>query len=202
MTVPPYDPASGPDDREGASSGTPSGWGPPPVTGYAQEQGQEGQYGQQEGQYGQPQYGQPQYGQPGYGQPPGYGPGYGAPAYGPAGYGQPPAQGGPVRPEDVTWAVLGHLSIFVGLALVGPLIAYLVQKDASPFVRHHAAEALNFHITLTIAMIVSAVLMLLLVGFLLLIALFVVGAVLAIVAAVAAGNRQSYRYPLTIHFVS
>ena len=129
---------------------------------------------------------------PGYGPPAGYDPGYGAAPYGP-GQGQ--------RPEDTIWSVLSHLSIFV-FALLGPLVVYLVFKDTSPMTRHHAAEALNFHITLLIAMIVSGILMILLVGFVLLFAVFIYGIVMAIIAAVAAANRQPYRYPLTIRFVS
>ena len=138
---------------------------------------------------------------PGYGPPAGYGPGYGAAPYGP-GYGAAPyGPGQGQRPEDTVWSVLSHLSIFV-FALLGPLVVYLVFKDTSPMTRHHAAEALNFHITLLIATIVSGILMILLVGFVLLFAVFIYGFVMAIIAAVAAGNRQPYRYPLTIRFVS
>jgi uncharacterized Tic20 family protein len=97
--------------------------------------------------------------------------------------------------------VLTHLSYFV-LGLVAPLVVYLVKKDTSPFVRQHAAEALNFHLTLTLAVIVSALLVLLLIGILLLFVVLIGGAVLAIVAAVAAGKGETYRYPLTIRFVS
>ncbi|MDT7570359.1 MAG: hypothetical protein QOE05_533 [Actinomycetota bacterium] len=116
-------------------------------------------------------------------------PGWNAP---PSGW-QPPA-------EDTTWAVLAHLSFFA-LGLIAPLVIYLVKKDESPFSRHHAAEALNFHITLAIAGIVSAVLILVLIGILLLVVVFIGGAVLSVVAALAAGRREWYRYPLTIRFV-
>jgi len=105
------------------------------------------------------------------------------------------------RPEDTTVAVLSHLSIFV-LGLIGPLVAYLVYKDQSPFTRHHAAEALNFHITLTIAMFVSAILTLVLIGIFMLFAVFIFGMVMGVIAAVAAGKREPYRYPMTIRFVS
>src|SRR3954470_15248301 len=118
----------------------------------------------------------------------------------PPGWEQPPPQWQRL-PEDTTWAVLAHLSFFA-FALIAPLIIYLVKKDESPFTRHHAAEALNFHITFLIAAIVSGILVLVLIGILLLIVLFIGGAVLAIIAALAAGRREPYRYPLTIRFVS
>lgn len=119
------------------------------------------------------------------------------PGYGPPGYG-----GYPAPPEDVTLAVLVHLSFFA-LGLIGPLVVYLIAKDdtAKPMTRHHAAEALNFHLSLLVYGIVSVVLILVVVGILLLLVLAVGGAVLAVVAAVAAGRREAYRYPLTIRFV-
>ena len=123
------------------------------------------------------------------GPPPGYGP---TPGYGQ----QPPPSGEP----EVVWAVLAHLSLFV-LAGVAPLALYLVFKDSQPFTRQHAAEALNFHLTLLLASIVSGVLVVVLVGFVLLLALALFALVASLLAAVAAANRRPYRYPLTIHFV-
>jgi uncharacterized protein len=136
--------------------------------------------------------------QPGGGwQPPGP-----APWEGPRG-GQPgPWQGGPPRPsgEDTTWAVLAHVSYFV-LGLVAPLVIYLVKRRESPFVRQHAAEALNFHITVTLATVVCVLLVLVLVGFVLLPLVLLGGAVLSVLAAVAAGRGEPYRYPLTLRLV-
>jgi hypothetical protein len=102
----------------------------------------------------------------------------------------------------VTLSVLVHLSYFA-LGLIGPLVVYLIAKDdpTKPMTRHHAAEALNFHLSLLLYGLVSLVLVLVVVGILLLLVLAVGGAVLAIVAAVAAGRREPYRYPLTIRFV-
>ena len=46
-----------------------------------------------------------------------------------------------------------------------PLVLWIVSKDGrDPYARHHAAEALNFQITLFIAYMVSAVLILVLIG--------------------------------------
>jgi uncharacterized Tic20 family protein len=175
----PTDPTSG--------STPPEGWGPPP--GWAGAPGSSADA--PPAGYGTPP---PGYGSPtpqGYGAPP---PGWGQPGY-------PAPQGGPQSSEDTTWAVLGHLSYFV-IPLIGPLIVFLVKKDTSPFVRQHAAEALNFHITLTIAFIVSAVLIIVLIGFVLLAVVAVAGTVLTIIAAVAGGRGQPYRYPLTLRLVS
>ncbi len=130
---------------------------------------------------------------PGYAppQPPGY------PVAPPPGYGQPVAPAG----DQTAWAIVAHLSIFV-LALIGPLIIYLVAGEQRPFAKRHATEALNFHITLAIASIVLGVLFFLIIPILLLIAMWLAALVFAVLAAVKAGNGQDYRYPLTLRLVS
>lgn len=109
--------------------------------------------------------------------------------------GQPPQ-------EDTVLSVLAHLSYFA-FGFVGPLILWLVVKDdpAKQMTRYHALEALNFHITITIVCVVSIPLVFVIVGIFTFIAAIVGGAILAIVAAVAAGRREPYRYPLTLRLV-
>ncbi|MDP9433212.1 MAG: DUF4870 domain-containing protein [Actinomycetota bacterium] len=176
--------------------------GPPP-------QPPPGWYNTPPGSYGAPppppQYGAPQdqYGAPqgSYGTPP---PGWdGPPSYGQhQPYGWPPQPHGGASGDDTIWAVLGHLSAFVSLPILVPLVIYLVKKDTSPFVRHHAAEALNFHITMTIASFVAALLLFVLIGFVLLPALVIFVIIVTVLAAVAAGKGEPYRYPLSIRFLS
>jgi uncharacterized Tic20 family protein len=114
---------------------------------------------------------------------------------------QPPYPSQPPQ-EDVTLSVLVHLSWFA-LGLIGPLVVYLISKDDpyKPMTRHHAAQALNFHLTMLIAALVSIVLIFVIIGIFLLIGIAIFGSVMAIIAAVAAGRREPYRYPLTISFV-
>ncbi len=102
--------------------------------------------------------------------------------------------------DQTVWAVLAHLSIFA-LGLVGPLALYLVYRDTSPMVRHHAAQALNFHLTLALAFVVSFVLAFVLIGLPMLVFLVFYGPVLGILAAIKASRGEPYRYPLTIPFV-
>ncbi|MEO5921239.1 MAG: DUF4870 domain-containing protein [Pseudolysinimonas sp.] len=113
----------------------------------------------------------------------------------------------PMNPQDEKlWATLTHLSPLVagiiGLPFLGPLIAYLVLRDRGPFIRWHSAQALNFQLTVLIAYVVSGLLTIVIVGFFLLLAVWVVSIVFMIVAAVAANRGEYYRYPLTISFVS
>lgn len=121
---------------------------------------------------------------------------------------QPYPQSGPapLSPADErTWAVAAHLSpflaSFVGLPILGPLVIYLVFRDRGPFVRHHAAQALNFQIIVMIALVVFGLLSLALIGIPFLIATGVAAIVFQIIAAVEANNGKWYRYPLTPDWV-
>jgi uncharacterized Tic20 family protein len=123
-----------------------------------------------------------------------------------------PTAPAPLAADSTRWAMAAHLSaliaLIVGFVFVGPLIVYLVKKD-DPYVRRHAAEALNFNLSVTLYAIVGGlvllVLILLLVGILLIPLAFIAGIVwivLVVVAAVRASKGEDYRYPLTIRFVS
>jgi uncharacterized Tic20 family protein len=109
--------------------------------------------------------------------------------------------------DQRTWAIAAHLSPFAavfigGLTLLGPLILYLVLKDRGPFIRHHTAETLNFQLTMWIGLLISVPLLFVIVGFVTMLAIFLLMLVCHILGAVAASEGREYRYPLTIRFVS
>ena len=122
--------------------------------------------------------------------PPGY------PPPGPQGYSQPLS-----AEEERLWSMLSHLSYFV-LGIIAPLVIMLTLGMRSPYVRHHAVEALNFHITAWIAGIIAALSIFVVIGILLLPAVLVVGAIFAIIAAVQSYQGVLYRYPLSIRLVT
>jgi hypothetical protein len=101
--------------------------------------------------------------------------------------------------------MLAHLAPFagalVGLPFLGPLVVFLTYKDRSAFVRRHAVESLNFQLSLLIGYLISALLMLVLIGFFTAAIIAVASIVLQILGAVAANRGEEYRYPLTIRFV-
>ena len=124
----------------------------------------------------------------------------------------PPAGPHDARDDSRNFALAAHLSallgLFVFLPFLGPLIIYAVKKE-DPFVRRHAAEALNFNLSVLIYAVaigvVGLLLLIVLVGlliWLLLIPLGIAWLVLLVVAAAKAGRGEEYRYPLTIRFVS
>ena len=143
----------------------------------------------------QPAEGEPPYsGQPSSGQPPYSGQPVPPPPPGqPQGYAQP-AQA-PVSASDARmWAMFAALGGII-VYFVAPLVIYLIYKDRDPFIRRHAAQAVNFQIIIGIIEIVSIPLMVILVGFLTALAAGVVFYVFSILAAVAANRGEPYDYP-------
>jgi len=124
----------------------------------------------------------------------------------PPSYGQTPAysqQGqAPVSPSDARmWSLFAHLG-GVFLSFLVPLVIYLVYKDRDPFIRRHAAQALNFQIILAIIYFVSSLLIIVIVGLIMLPAAFIASVVFSIMAAIAANDGREYTYPLTPKMIS
>ena len=120
---------------------------------------------------------------------------------------QPSYQPVPMAPADQrTWAIATHLSAFLAaffaLSFLGPLVMFIIFKDRGAFIRHHAAEALNFQLTMWIGLLISIPLMFVLIGFVTAGAIAVAMLVCHILGAVAASDGRDYRYPFTIRFVS
>lgn len=139
--------------------------------------------------------------------PPGaYGPPQGTPPGGVPPQTYQSAGVSPMSPQDEKmWATLTHLSplvaSFVGMPFLGPLVIYLILKDRGPFIRHHAAQALNFQIIVFLALVVSSILIFAIVGLVLLPVVGIAAVVFVIIAAVAANRGEWYRYPLTPDWV-
>lgn len=103
--------------------------------------------------------------------------------------------------DEKLWSTLVHIGgIFFGF--IPALIGYLILKDKGPFVREHTATALNFQITMTIAYVIGSILTFVIIGFLILLAVWVIVIIFSIMAAVKANQGQPYTYPLSIKFVS
>jgi uncharacterized protein len=106
-----------------------------------------------------------------------------------------------------TWCAFCHASALLGVLLLypghlfAPLIIWLLKREESPEIDAHGKEALNFQISMLIYNAVAAVFCLILIGFVFLAILWVLNAVLVIIAAIKASDGAFYRYPLTIRFL-
>jgi uncharacterized protein len=122
----------------------------------------------------------------------------------------------PPNPESQarTWNMLCHLSAlagFVGVPLgnvLGPLIVWQIKKNEIPSVDIHGKAALNFQLTVLIAVFISVIAGFILsffcIGFLLFfvaMAIGLAGLIFAIIAGIKANNGEDYKYPYSIEFV-
>jgi uncharacterized Tic20 family protein len=112
-----------------------------------------------------------------------------------------------VSKEEQNWAMGCHLAALSGFIipfgnLVGPLVVWLLKRADMPMVDRHGKEALNFQITASLAALISAVLCLILIGFVLLFVVYFGALVLTIIAAVKVSNGDyEYRYPMTLRLL-
>ena len=104
------------------------------------------------------------------------------------------------------WAVLIHLSALLGFIIpfgniLAPLVIWLLKKEDSPFIDDQGKEAVNFQISMTIYAIISAILIVIIIGFVLLGVIAIIEIIFIIIAAINASNGVKYRYPLSIRFI-
>jgi uncharacterized Tic20 family protein len=110
--------------------------------------------------------------------------------------------------EARKWAMICHLSALVGLLgngigfLIGPLVVWLIKREDDPLIAEQGKEAVNFQLTMFLAMFVSALLALVLIGIPMLIAVALMMIINPIIAAVKTSDGDHYRYPISIRFLS
>ena len=104
------------------------------------------------------------------------------------------------RMQETTWAIISHIGGLLGL--LPSLVIYLIKKNSDdPFTLHHAKEALNFQITVTVIVFVCMLLSFIGIGPFLLPFVMIGNIIFCIIAAVSASNGNYYRYPLNIRFI-
>jgi len=108
----------------------------------------------------------------------------------------------PGRDNDKLLAILCHVSLFLGVGFILPLIVYLVKRADSPLIAAHAKEVLNFHISLMIYAFCALPFVFFLIGIPVIMALALVSFICAIIAAIRASEGGFYFYPLTIRFIT
>jgi len=108
--------------------------------------------------------------------------------------------------DEKNWGMACHLSALSGFlipfgSIAGPLIVWLVKRNEYDYVDVQGKEALNFQLTVMIALLVSGVLVLVVIGFLLLAIVSIGALILTIISAIKASNGEAYQYPFTIRFL-
>lgn len=110
--------------------------------------------------------------------------------------------------QERAWAMGAHLAGLAGIVgvpfgnILGPLFIWIIKRKEFPLVDQEAKSALNFQISLTLYAVIAAFFIYLYVGFFILIALMIFDLIWIIKAAIKVNNKETFRYPLTIRFIS
>lgn len=109
--------------------------------------------------------------------------------------------------DERLWGMACHLS---GAAVItcipfanvlAPFIVWMLKREDYSFVNTEGEEAVNFQLTIFIAMVIGYILTAIFWGFLLvLVAVVVVDVVFVLIASIKANEGESYRYPLAYRF--
>ena len=109
--------------------------------------------------------------------------------------------------------MLCHLSALAGFVIpfghiLGPLIVWQLKKNEFPSVDVHGKAALNFQLTVTIALFVGLaaafILSFFCVGYLLFPVVMLIGLaglIFSIIAGIKANNGEDFKYPYSFKFV-
>lgn len=108
--------------------------------------------------------------------------------------------------DERNWAMYCHLASFSGVIIpfgnvVGPLILWSMKKDYSELIDREGKKALNFQISMSIYIFISAILVIVGIGILLLIGLALLNLIFVVLAIVKTLNGEDYQYPLSINFI-
>ncbi len=116
-----------------------------------------------------------------------------------------PKPGKNASQSENDWAMVTHLSGLLALtsipAIIGPLVVWLLKKDKMPKVDKAGKDAINFHLTMLLVIVVSIPLTFILIGFVTLFAAYLMSIIFSIIAGVAANRGEEYAYPMTIRFI-
>jgi len=86
-------------------------------------------------------------------------------------------------------------------SFVGPLIIWLIKKDTMSYVDYHGKEALNFQITVAIALVVAGISVFCMIGPFLIPVIYLLDLIFCIIASIAASKGEYYKYPLCLRLV-
>ena len=109
--------------------------------------------------------------------------------------------------QERIWGMLCHLTALLGLVgipfgnIFGPLLVWLYKKKAYAMVDKQGRESLNFQLTMTILVLIAALLIYLKIGMMLIFVLASINVVLVLIASVQSYRGETFRYPFRIRFL-
>ena len=108
--------------------------------------------------------------------------------------------------DDKQWSMICHLGALAGFlipfgSVIVPAVIWSMKREGSDLIDQHGKESLNFQLSMLIYYFVAAILCIILIGFPLLFALFLIQVISIIQAAVTADKGEFFHYPITIRFI-
>ena len=103
--------------------------------------------------------------------------------------------------DDKNIATVTHLGGTV-FSFIPGLLVWILKKDDSAYIADQAKEALNFQITVMLAMFLASVLVWLLIGIVLIPIVWLLNIVFCIIAAISTSKGETYRYPLCLRLIN
>jgi hypothetical protein len=109
--------------------------------------------------------------------------------------------------QERIWGMLCHLTALLGLVgipfgnIFGPFLVWLYKKKAYAMVDKQGRESLNFQLTMTILVLIAALLIYLKIGMMLIFVLASINVVLVLIASVQSYRGETFRYPFRIRFL-
>lgn len=113
----------------------------------------------------------------------------------------------PTDPKSHNWAMAIHLSALIGLLLplglvLGPLIVWMLKKNEGEYFDRQGKNAVNFQLTILIAVFIFAVLGTMIKPlFALAFVSGLAGILFAIIAGINVSSKGDYKYPFSFRFI-
>jgi len=99
--------------------------------------------------------------------------------------------------DDYTWVILLHFSgIFI--LVLPPILIWLIKRNEIMEYEQHFKDVMNFQFSIFIYLIISAILLIVLIGLPMLILIGLFSQVVIVYNTIKVMNREAYRYPLTM----
>jgi uncharacterized protein len=104
--------------------------------------------------------------------------------------------------DDKNIATITHLAGTV-FSFIPSLIVWILKKGENVYIADQAKEALNFQITIAIAMFVcGTILSWVLIGLAFIPIIWVANIVFCIIAAISTSKGETYRYPICLRLIN
>lgn len=98
------------------------------------------------------------------------------------------------------YLALFHLSgLFI--LILPPLLFWIIKRDHIPGINEHAKDILNFQISITIYLLISAIMVILIIGIPLLIFLGISSSIVIIINTVKVLRGDKYKYPFNLQII-